>query len=385
MMTKKIPKIFVFLCAAALLSFCCCNVSYAETLDESIESQLNNLDLTKLYDFLNNATTNTDLFSMIRNILNGNLSLNFGDIFNYILTVFFGKIYFILPSLISVLAISVFCGIINSAKGNFLSEGVEEVIFLVCFLSIIIVLSSSLFYLYNETKITIQNITKLNEIMSPIILTLMVASGGTVAAGIYKPAVGFLSGAISEVVLYAVLPLIGVMTVFNAYNCLSKTTRLKKYSEFCASLIKWIMGIIATVFGVFLTVQGISGATYDGISIKAAKFAISNSIPFVGGLLKDGFDVVVAGSVLIKNSIGIVGVFAIFYLIVPQVMHMIAFSLLLKLCAAVIEPVTDGRVSEFCASVSKSLTYFITLIFLCGLMLFVTVLLMIFSANAFIV
>ena len=31
--------------------------------------------------------------------------------------------------------------------------------------------------------------------------------------------------------------------------------------------------------------------------------------------LKDGFDLVIAGSVIIKNSIGVVGVFVLFYLI----------------------------------------------------------------------
>lgn len=384
-MRKKLLNIFFVLSIIFLFSCHFGGVAFSESLGDTIDDQLNNIDLSELSRFLSDSVSGYDFFSMIKQLLNGQMSLSFSEVFNYILKAFFGKTYEILPALVSVLAISVFCGIINSAKGTFLSDGLEDIIFLVCFLSVVLILSGSVFVLYNETKNTIENITNLLEILSPIILTLMVASGGNVAAGIYKPAVGFLTGAVSEIISYVVLPLVGVMTVFNVYNCISKTARLKKYSDFCASVIKWILGIVATVFGVFITVQGIAGATYDGISVKAAKFAISNSIPIVGGLLKDGFDIVVAGSVLIKNSIGIVGIFAVFYLIVPNVLHMISFSLVLKLAAAIIEPITDPRLSDFCAQASKSITYFITTVLLCGLMLFVTVLLMIFSANAFIV
>jgi hypothetical protein len=55
-----------------------------------------------------------------------------------------------------------------------------------------------------------------------------------------------------------------------------------------------------------MTVQGITSASIDGISIRATKYAISNSIPIVGGFLRDGFDIVIAGSVLIKNAVGII-------------------------------------------------------------------------------
>jgi stage III sporulation protein AE len=132
----------------------------------------------------------------------------------------------------------------------------------------------------------------------------MVASGGNVSASVYKPAVAFLSSGIINVILTIVLPLIALMIIFNTLSNFSSSIKLEKFSELGASIIKWIIGLIVAVFGIFLSVQGITSATFDGISIKATKFAISNSIPLVGGFLKDGFDLVVAGSILIKNAIG---------------------------------------------------------------------------------
>ena len=111
---------------------------------------------------------------------------------------------------------------------------------------------------------------------------------------------------------------------------------------------------------------------------------MSNSIPIVGGLLRDGFDIVVAGSVLIKNSVGVVCIIGILYYVISPVIYIATFSLLLKIITAIIQPITDDRITSFCTSVSKGISYLNACILVVGLMFFIIVLLMIISANAFI-
>ena len=118
--------------------------------------------------------------------------------------------------------------------------------------------------------------------------------------------------------------------------------------------------------------------------MKLAKYTISNSIPIVGGFLRDGFDVVVAGSVLIKNAIGIGGIFILFYIIIAPTLSLAAFSLMIKLVAGLIEPVTDPRLSSLCMSISKCISYLNACLLSVGFMFFITILLMTFSVNAFI-
>jgi stage III sporulation protein AE len=225
---------------------------------------------------------------------------------------------------------------------------------------------------------------KLTEIMSPIIITLMVASGGKVSAGVYRPAVAFLSNGVIEICAKILLPIVGITLIINLISNFSSVIKLNKFSDFTSSIIKWVLGIIITVFSIFMTIQGITSATFDGISIRATKYAISNSIPLVGGFIKDGFDLIVAGNVLIKNTLGIVVVFALVYTILSPVFLILSFSLMLKLVSGITEPISDGRISNFCTSISKSISFLLSIILMVGFMIFVTVLLMIFSANAFI-
>ena len=119
----------------------------------------------------------------------------------------------------------------------------------------------------------------------------------------------------------------------------------------------------------------------DKVSIKVAKYAISNSVPIVGGLIKDGLDIVAAGSVIVKNALGVAGLIGVFYYVLSPVLHMIVFSALLKLAAAITDTFAGDTVADFLTTVSKSVNYFVASVLTVGLMAFLTVLLMVFSAN----
>jgi stage III sporulation protein AE len=138
----------------------------------------------------------------------------------------------------------------------------------------------------------------------------------------------------------------------------------------------------ATIFGVFISVQGITSACHDGISFKIAKYTISNSVPIVGGFVKDGFELVILTSVLLKNAIGVISVFVLFSIVLSPIAYMIVFSLLLKFTAALTENVADIRISNFCTNISKCITYLCASVILVGFMLLITISLMILSANS---
>lgn len=384
-MRTKVIAIFLILISSLL--FWDTKIIFADALSDTIHEQIENIDLSKLEEYFNsldNLPNNVDFISCINQMLKGEYNLNFNSITEYVFNVFFGNIKNTLPKFSIIIAIALFCFVMQKIKLNFMGEGVSEITFFICFLSIIILLISEIISIFNMGKNIIKNIAKLTEIMSPIILSLMVASGGNVSAKVYKPTVAFLSNGIINIFLSIIMPLISIMIIFNVISKFSSSLKLEKFSEIASSLIKWIIGIIITIFGIFLSIQGITSATYDGISIRATKYAISNSIPIVGGFIRDGFDLVVAGSILIKNVIGITSVFALFYLIISPLIYIATFSLLLKLVSAIINCIGDTKISSFCDSMSKCISYISASIISVGFMLFITILLITFSANSFI-
>ena len=105
-------------------------------------------------------------------------------------------------------------------------------------------------------------------------------------------------------------------------------------------------------------------------------------MPIVGGFLGSGFDLVVAGSVLIKNSLGSCGIFLLVIVLASPLIQLAVYTLFLKLSAAVIEPVGDAGTADLLTSLAGALNYFTAGLLAVGFMYFITMLLLICSSNA---
>ena len=383
MMKKR--YLFIIIAVAVLGVTFCGSVhekACADELSDTIQDEVNNLNLGELDGFFEeNAANDYDFLSTFYNILSGKYD-GADSFFGYLKNILFAEARSILPTVLTVIAIALLLEILQNFKSSYLSSNVGTVIKFVSVLSVILLISPSFINVWEKAKNLINNIGKLSEIMSPIILTLMIASGGTASAAIYKPTVLFFTGAIINVFYSLALPLIGIMTVFNVASHFSKDIKLQKFADFFGGILKWIFGIVISVYGLFITVQGISVSASDGISAKIAKYAVSNSVPIVGGLIKEGLDVVAAGSIIIKNALGIAGLTGIFYILLSPVIHMIVFSVLLKLAAAVCDIFAGDTVPNCLSSLSKTINYLIASVLTVALMAFLTVMLMVLSANS---
>jgi len=384
-MKKFISLCLFLLCITQIFSFNT-KIVKADSLSDNIDKQMEILDLAELENFINSVCClpeGTNFSLIIKAMLKGEYNSDFDSVIKYVFRIIISNFNNYSGLFVSVLVVSLLSGLLNNFKGNFLTGGLNDIVFYVCFLAVVLLLGTQTKIFYENSKNAIENIAKIIQIMSPIILTLMIATGGSVSASVYKPAVIFLSNGVVGIVLNVLFPLMGLVGVFSLIESINPSMKLSKFSEGLNGIIKWIIGIVVTIYGLFLTIQGITSASFDGISLRVTKYAISNSIPMIGGFLKDGFDLVIAGSVIIKNAVGIVSIFALFYLILSPVLQMVAFSILLKFLSGITESFGDGRIASVCLSVSKVICYFVICILLVGFMLFLTILLMVFSANAF--
>jgi stage III sporulation protein AE len=162
---------------------------------------------------------------------------------------------------------------------------------------------------------------------------------------------------------------------------LSPDLKIKKFAASFKSMNKWIIGICVSVFTTFFSVQGLTSASYDGISRKAAKYAIGNGIPIVGGFLSGGFDLAVAGSILIKNSLGILGIFMMASVVAKPLLLLVCTNVFLRFTAAVCEPIGDQRISDFLGETADHINYFTAGLLLVAFLYLVTIVLLVCSAE----
>ncbi|MDD4110139.1 MAG: stage III sporulation protein AE [Clostridia bacterium] len=359
-----------------------------QELAENIINQLGSLDLSdmeQLIDQLTNVQSdifgNSSFISKVENVINGEFKLGQKSIFSSILNLIFDDILKFIPLLASIVVIAIVCGFISNLKGENNSKSIGDIIHFLCYGVIIILIMGGVVNLINITTDTLNLLKEQMEIIFPILLTIMSAVGGTASVAVYQPAVALLSSFVMQVFTSVLMPIFIFMLIFTIISNLTSTIKLDKFTKFLGSTFKWILGGIFTIFMAFLAIQGITASTYDGVSIRTAKYAMRSYIPLLGGYLSEGFDVILASSVLIKNAIGASGLFLMFAMIISPIIQVVVFSLVLKLAAAILEPLTDNRISEFIYSIAKTLTLLVVMILGVAFMYIITVGLIMCTAN----
>ena len=368
-------------------------VAKAESLNstEEIETEISNtvndllgdLDLSgidKLYDDEYKIFGNTSFKEKVNDLINGTYFDNYNNVFSAVISLVFDGLASLLPIFLTIIAVAVLASILNNLKADS-KNNVSQIVNFVCFAVIITILSVNFKNVIEQTSDCLSLMKSQMDAIFPIILTLITAIGGTVSVSIFKPVVAILSNWISSLFSGLLLPIFIISFLFTVIGSLSPNVKLNKFNSFLSSTFKWTVGFVFTMFSSFLAIQGISAGKYDGISIKASKFAIKSYIPIIGGYLSEGLDFIMLGSILIKNAIGVAGLIILFVTILSPLIQILLLKLGLQLVAGIIEPTNNKEIPDLISSCSKVLLFPIVLILGVAFMYIISIALLMCTAN----
>ncbi len=358
-------------------------------LKNKTDELLNDIDFSELENFLENEELGFDLFNglsfkdYVSSIIKSEEEIDLNSILSLVTTTIKKNIKNILYPLLIVLIVALLCNMFVSFKSGKIN-GVGEIIYLICFSVIVIIITKMSSSIVADAKYSIKSINNQMGAIFPILLSLITSMGGVVSVKAYTPMLAFLTGTISNIFVYVLMPLFSLSLILTIIGHLSDNTKLNKLNSFIHSLFKWVVGVVFAIFMFFLSVKGITAGASDGLSIKATKYAIKNYIPLLGGYISEGFELVKAGSLLIKNATGFVGILLLFSIIVKPILTVGVLQLGLKLLAGVLEPIGDNKTSNLLYGIAKSFKLLVVVLVGVSLMYFLSIFLLTCSASNFI-
>lgn len=363
-------------------------VSMSEELGSNVEDLLYDIDFTPLEEVVSNFDENqVKMFSLnnvkdkVQSVINGEQAVDYSMLIEIIFQVIMQLIIQYVPMFALIVGIGVIASLLGQIKSKFAEKSTADIVHFVCFCLIVVVMATSIKRLINSTSDTLGIMENQINILFPIILTLMAGIGSVSSVGVFQPVLAIMSNIISIIILKVVMPIFIFTFVLNIIGHLSNNVKLDKFNSFLNSLFKWIIGVTFTIFFAVISIQGISAGAFDSVSLRTAKFTISSYVPVMGGYLSQGMDLILASGVLIKNSIGLVGILLIISSILSPILEIIIFSLMLKAVSAILQPLNNGRITNFLHSTSKTITMLSTCIIVVGFMYFLSIGLCMASAN----
>ncbi len=359
-------------------------------LNENIIKLLEDLDLSELQKYLD-ENEDSYLFQygdtageIIKYLIQGNLNTDYGGYLNELLSILFKNVISLIPAFATVVAVALLSAIVSSAEGNILGKSTSKIVHLACYSLIILIITSMLLGVISDCLSSINSVRKQIEIITPILTTLTVLTGGTSSAAIYQPSAIFLSSGAVEIVGGFIFPATIAVIVLNFMSKLNTQMSFSGVTALMKSIMKWVIGITVTVFSIFITFQSSASSLFDGIIFKATKYVVSNSVPIVGNFLSSGFDMLTSAGLLIKSSVGICGLLLLLFEILSPVILLSAFSLILKFVGAIVQPIGEKTLFSLLSDLSKDIEYFIAGLLTVAFMYALIIMLVINSANSFI-
>ena len=369
----------------------CANASLiemSEDLGESVNNILDDIDFAPIEDIITTFDSNqVKMFSLdnvkdkVQSIINGEQAVSYTTIIEVVLQVLAQIIIQYVPMFALIIGIGIIASLLGQIKSKFNEKSTNDIVHFVCFCLIVVVMATSIKRLINSTTSSIGSMENIINIIFPIILTLMTGIGAVSSVGVFQPVLALMSNIISTIIFKAVVPIFVFSFVLNIIGHLSNNIKLDKFNSFLSSMFKWIIGITFTIFFAVISIQGISAGSFDSVSLRTAKFTISSYVPVMGGYLSQGMDLILASGVLIKNSIGLVGILIIISSILSPILEIVVFSLMIKAVSAILQPLNNNRITNFLHSTSKNITMLSTCIIVVGFMYFLSIGMCMASAN----
>ena len=298
-----------------------------------------------------------DAQNIIKNAATGKLDLNLKSIGANALKYLFSEIYQNLHILLKLVVLIILCAVLRNLQTSFLSDNIGEVAFYVCY---IIVVSLLLISFNTAMKLSLDVIDGMIGFMyatMPVLITLLVSGGNITSGAVFQPTMIMLVEVSATIIKNIFIPLIFLSAILSIVNNISDKVQITKLTGLLKQITGWMLGIILTVFIAIITIQGSLGATVDGVTSKTAKFAISTFVPVAGKYLADAADTVIGCTLLIKNAAGVAVMIGIIAICLVPLLKIAALVLIYKAAGALVEPISDKRMSSCINDVAGSIVY----------------------------
>ena len=192
---------------------------------------------------------------------------------------------------------------------------------------------------------TLKDITLLVHSILPSMSLLCVSGGEPMAATLSHPVIFFICSAAGSLIKNIITPLVLLRAVCSLLCSVTGNDALEEFAGLFAKVHKTLLSFSMSLFAGILGISSFAAASFDNLAARGVKFAISASVPVVGGSISEAMSSVAGSAMLLKNAVGIGGVILLFGIFALPLLKLWALSLSLRLTAAFTAPISEKRIT----------------------------------------
>lgn len=279
--------------------------------------------------------------------------MDYKGIISSVISLFSKEILSTIKSASSIFIILIIMALLSSLDLENKGE-ITKMAKLTCFIAIATITVINFVDVINMFKSVVSTLTTIMQVVSPFLMSLLIASGEITTTGIVQPLLLFISSFIGFLVNYVVFPLFTISVAFNIISTISENISFDKLSSMFSSSAIWIIGVMLTLFLGVLSLESSISSSVDSLAIKTTQSAVSNFVPVVGKFFSDSFETVVGATKIIGKVGGTVGIIATILVSLVPILKILSVTIIYNVLVALAEPIcNDNSIIKYLNSFAK--------------------------------
>ncbi|CUB30240.1 stage III sporulation protein AE [Bacillus subtilis] len=360
---------------------------HAETAEQLAERTAASLETDKIGEFWNDIMTEyggllpESQKGSLMEFINGDKSFSPQEWLKALFSYLFHEVLANGKLLGTLILLTIFCVILQLLQNAFQQSTVSKVAYSIVYMVLIILALNSFHVAINYATEAIQTMTSFILALIPLLLALLASSGGAVSAAFFHPVILFLMNTSGLLIQNIVMPLIFLSAILSIVSTMTDQYKVTQLANLLRNIAIGALAVFLTIFLGVISVQGASAAVTDGITLRTAKFITGNFIPVLGRMFTDATDTVISASLLLKNTVGILGVAILICIAAFPAIKVLSLAFIYKLAAAILQPLGGGPVITCLDVISKSVIYIFAALAIVSLMFFLSLTVIITAGN----
>lgn len=275
-------------------------------------------------------------------------------------------------NLMHILFLAVMAAVFTNFGHVFQNRQISEVSFYIIYMLLIALSLNSFRAVVEWTQGGLESLTAFMGVFCPVYFLALTIAKGSVTAGAFYNLVLFLIFLVELLIVKLLLPLVHVYMMVKILNFLSEEEYLSKFAELIETAVSWILKSLLTCVIGLNVMQSLISPAVDTVK-RSVVTRGAEAIPGIGDAIGGMTEVVLGTAVLVKNGIGVTGAVICLALCVFPLVQVGCIVLMYKLSAALIQPISDKRVTGCVESVAEGCRLLMRIIFSAGFLFLLTI------------
>lgn len=275
-------------------------------------------------------------------------------------------------AMLHILVIALIAAVFANFSHVFAAGQAADMGFFVLYLLLITLLLQTFEIMIDSVTSSLQLLTEFMKVLCPVYLMASAVVTGSGTSVVFYNLLLFLIYLVQNIVCCFVIPLIHVYLMIRLMNEISPEPYLDRFADLAGTVIAWILKtMLVGIVGINL-IQGLISPALDQVKRSGLQKGLE-AIPGIGNTIGGVTEIVLSAVTLIRNGIGVAGAVVCVAICLVPLIQIAVMTLLYKLASALLEPVSDDRITACIAGAGDAAVLLLKTVYTSAVLFLITI------------